>query len=319
VFIAGLAVGFFILLARPNPTVTTHQGVAPGDTVPLYYASKTEIPEGGSKIWYESLTVNIDSAQEIPPETAVTISFVRANAKSSQSCSPPAGNINTKRESGQFELSDTHDTHSISTKPLYFTSEATLSLNFTVTSPDDSMLSVYIVDSFGDYECLRTGSEDDCSLDNRKDFNMSSGVQESLSETFSVSSYYFIVLASDGAQSIAGNYEYEATTHFYNYTDYSDRDIISSCDVTQDKECTLGIGNNFDECALAFTSTSIGGVDFIPLKVVAHHRRFNIVSIIFLALFVASLTLVTIGFLSVLILTCVKRRSIYVRSGYSKL
>ena len=149
VFIAGLAVGFFILLARPNPTVTTHQGVAPGDTVPLYYASKTEIPEGGSKIWYESLTVNIDSAEEVPlpPETVVTVSFVRASAKSSLSCSPPADNINTKRESGKFELNSTHDTHSISVKPFYFTNEATLSLNFTVTSPDDSILSVYIVDN----------------------------------------------------------------------------------------------------------------------------------------------------------------------------
>ena len=47
---------------------------------------------------------------------------------------------------------------------------------------------------------LCTGSEDDCSLDNQKDFNASSGTQESLSETFSVSSYYFIVLASDDAQ-----------------------------------------------------------------------------------------------------------------------
>ena len=319
-FIAGLAVGFFILLARPNPTVTTHQGVAPGDTVPLYYASKTEIPEGGSKIWYESLTVDIDSAEEIPlpPETVVTVSFVRASAKSSLSCSPPPDNINTKRESGQFELDSTHDTHSISAKPFYFTNEATLSLNFTVTSQDDSILSVYIVDDFGDYECLRKGSEDECSLDNRKDFNVSSGTQESLSETFSVSSYYFIVLASDDAQSIAGSYEYEATTHFYNHTDYSEKSFVSSCDITQDKGCTLGIGN-FDECALAFTSTSISGVDFIPLKVVAHHPRFNVVSIVFLALFVASLTLVTIGFLSVLILTCSKRQSIYVRSGYSKL
>lgn len=317
-FIAGLAVGFFVLLARPNPTVTTHQGVAPGDTVPLYYASKTEIPEGGSKIWYESLTVNIDSAEEIPPETVVTVSFVRPSAKSSQSCSPPADNINTKRESGQLELNSTHNTHSISAKPFYFTSEATLSLNFTVTSPDDSMLSVYIVDDFGDYECLRTGSEEDCSIYTRKDFNVSSGIQESVSETFSISSYYFIVLASDDAQSIVGSYEYEATTHFYNYTDYSDNNIVSSCAVTQEKECTLGIGN-FDECALAFTSASINSVNFIPLKVVAHHRRFNIVSIVFLALFVASLTLVTIGFLSVLILTCLKRRSIYVRSGYSKL
>ena len=317
-FIAGLAIGFFILLARPNPTVTTHQGVAPGDTVPLYYASKTEIPEGGSKIWYESLTVNIDSAEKLPPETVVTVSFVRANyAKNTQACSPPAGNIDTKIESGQFELNSTHNTHSVSTKPFFFTSGATFSLNFTVTSPGDSMLSVYIVDDFGAYECLLKGSEDSCSPDNRKDFNVSSGVQESLNETFSISSYYFIVLASEDAQSLVGNYEYEATSQFYNYTDYSDR-VVSTCDVTQDKECTLGI-SNFEECALVYTSTAISGVDFIPLKVVAHHRRFNIISIVFLALFVASLTLVTTGFLSVLILTCLKRRSIYVRSGYSKL
>ena len=316
-FIAGLAIGFFILLSRPNPTVTTHQGVAPGDTVPLYYASKTEIPEGGSKIWYESLTVNIDSAEEIPPETAVTVSFVRANdAQNTEACSPPAGNIDTKTESDQFELNSTHNTHSVSTKPFFFTIGATFSLNFTVTSPDDSMLSVYIVDDFGDYECLLKGSEDSCS-DSRWDFNVSSGVQESLNKTFSISSYYFIVLASEDAQSLVGNYEYEATSQFYNYTDYSDR-VVSTCDVTQDKECTLGI-NNFEECALAYTSATISGVDFIPLKVVAHHRRFNIVSIVFLALFVASLTLVTIGFLSVLVLTCLKRRSIYVRSGYSKL
>lgn len=70
------AVGFFILLTRPNPTITTHQGVAPGDTVPLYYASKTEILEGGSKIWYESLTVNIDTTGEIPPETVVLVSLL---------------------------------------------------------------------------------------------------------------------------------------------------------------------------------------------------------------------------------------------------
>ena len=93
---------------------------------------------------------------------------------------------------------------------------------------------------------------------------------------------------------------------------------MSSCDITQAKECTLSIGN-FDECALAYTSVAVSGVDFIPLKVVAHHRRFNIVSIVFLALFVASLTLVTTGLLSVLIVTCLKRRSIYVRAGYSKL
>lgn len=54
----------------------------------------------------------------------------------------------------------------------------------------DSMLSVYIVDSFDDYECLR---EDSCSPHNQRDFNVSSGVQESLNETFSISSYYFIV------------------------------------------------------------------------------------------------------------------------------
>ena len=75
---------------------------------------------------------------------------------------------------------------------------------------------------------------------------------------------------------------------------------MSSCNVTQEKECTLAIGN-FDECALAYTSAVISGVDFIPLKVVAHHRRFNIIiSIVFLALFVASLTLVTTGLLTVL-------------------
>ena len=204
-FIAGLAVGFFILLARPNPTVTTHQGVAPGDTVPLYYASKTEIPEGGSKIWYESLTVNIDSAEDIPPETVVSVSFVRGNiAKNTQTCSPPAGNIDTKTESGQFELNSTHDTHSISAKPFYFTNGATLSLNFTVTSPDDSMLSVYIVDDFDDYECLRSGGEDSCSPENGREFNVSSGVQESLSETFSTSSYYFILLVSEDSQSLVG-------------------------------------------------------------------------------------------------------------------
>ena len=312
-FIAGLAVGFFILLARPNPTVTTHQGIVPGDTVPLYYASKTEIPEGGSKIWYESLTVDIDNRNEIPPETVVTVSFVRGYyAKSTQACSPPAGNVDTKRDSGQFKL---NNTHSISTKPFYFTSEATFSLNFTVTSAD-SMLSVYIVDDFNDYECLKDSEDiNSCSVYYQKDFNISSGVQESLSETFSISSYYFVVFASEDAQSPEIEYDYEATSHFYNYTDYTGG-MLSTCNVTQDKGCTLGIGN-FDECALAYTAVS--GVDFIPLKVIAHHRRFNIVSIVFLALFVASLTLVTTGLLSVLVVTCLKRRSIYVRSGYSKL
>ena len=308
-FIAGLAVGFFILLTHPNPTITTRQGVAPGDTVPLYYASKTEIPEGGSKIWYESLTVNIDATEEIPPETIVSVSFVKPNyAKNTQACSPPAGNINTTTGSAQFEL---NKTHSVSTKPFYFTNGATFSLSFTITSPEDSMLSVYIVDSFDDYECLREGS---CSPGDRTDFNVSGGVQESLNKTFSISSYYFIVLASDD-DTIQGSYMYEATSQFYNYTDYSDR-TVSSCNVTQEKECTLAIGN-FDECALAYTSAVISGVDFIPLEVVAHHRRFNIISIVFLALFVASLTLVTTGLLTVFIVTCFKHRSM--KSGYSKL
>ena len=132
------------------------------------------------------------------------------------------------------------------------------------------MLSVYIVDSFDDYECLREGS---CSPGNWRDFNVSSGVQESLNETFSISSYYFIVLASDD-DIIQESYTYEATSQFYNYSDHTY--TMSSCDVTQEKECTLAIGN-FDECALAYTSAVISGVDFIPLKsscspsVIQHH------------------------------------------------
>ena len=309
-FIAGLAVGFFILLTRPNPTVTTRQGIAPGDTVPLYYASKTEIPQGGSKIWYDSLTVGVDTAEELPPETVISVSFVKPNyARNAQACSPPAGNINTTMESATFEL---NNTLSVSTKPFYFTNGATFSLNFTLTSPSDSILSVYILDNFDDYDCLLEGS---CTPGNRKDFNVSSEVQHSLNETFSIPSYYFIVLASNDDTQIEGSYTYEAMSQFYNYTDYSDR-TVSSCNVTQEKECSLAIGN-FEECALVYTTASISGVDFIPLKVTAHHRQFNIISIVFLALFVASLTLVTTGLLTVLVVTCFKRRSM--KSGYSKL
>ena len=307
-FIAGLGIGFFILLTHPNPTVTTLQGVASGDTVPLYYASKTEIPQGGSKIWYESLTISIDNTEAVPSEMVVSVSFVKANyLKGAQPCSPPAGNDHTESRSFPLEL---NYTQSISTKPFYFTNGATFSLNFTITaSPNGSTLSVYVLDSFDDYECLRKRT---CSPDNPMNFEVSNGSQESLSKTISISSYYFIVFASD--DNIQGNCTYEATSQYYNYTDYSDR-IVSSCNVTQEKACTLSIGGNFDECAFAYTAT--GSTNFIPLKVVAHHRRFNVISIVFLALFVASLTLVTTGLLTVFIMTCFKRQSN--KSGYSKL
>ena len=288
------------------------QGVAPSDTVPLYYASKTEIPQGGSKTWYESLTISLDNTEATQPETVV--SLVKANyIRGAQPCSPPAGNIQTKPGRGGVTL-EPNSPKAISAKPFYFTSGATFSLNFTLTSPSSATLLIYILDSIEEYNCLRAKT---CSPHNPKSFNLSIGNQDSFSEPFSISSYYFVVLSSSENENITLTYSYEATSHYYNHTDYSDK-IQSTCTLNfaQGKTCTLNIIGNFDECALAYTVPD-ESVDFVSLKVVAHHRRFNYLSIVFLALFVASSTLVIACLVSVLVARCFQRRS--GKSGYSKL
>ena len=306
-FIAGLAVGFFILLSLPNPTVTTVQGVAYGDTVPLYYANQTEIPDGGSRIWYESLTVGLENGDI---DRTVSVFLAKGNnIKNVQSCAPPAGNVRMKSDNATLEL---NRTHSVLTKPVYLTKGATLSVNLTIDSaPVSAMLQLYVLNSIDKYDCIRDG---ECPpTGNVRRFNVSSGGQESFNETLSLSGYHFIHFSSD--EDLDLTYRYEATTQYYNYTDYSDR-TVSSCNITQGRSCTLKIIGNFAECAFAYT-TSPGDVDVVPLKVVAHHRRFNFISIVFLALLVASLGLVLACVMSVLVMYCFKRRSR--KSGYSKL
>ena len=300
--VAGLGLGFFILLSLPNPTVTTIQSVVPGDTVAVYYVSKTEIPQGGDRIWYESLTIGFDDSDAVLPGTSVLVFFTKAsyNSHGSEPCSPREDNVHTISTDGTIELNETNGV--ALTKPFYLTVGATLSLNFTISSsPEDAVLRVAILEDIEKYKCL---SDQMCSLDNPKSFNVSTGTQLSLSETVSVSSYYYVVFSS--TESIGLTYMYEATSHYYNHTDYSDR-ILVSCNITQGKACTLNIVGNYGECAFVYTAP--GDTDLILLNVVAHHRRFNIISIVFLALFVASLSLLVACVFSVVLLKCFERRN----------
>ena len=308
-FIAGLAVGFFILLSQPYPTITTKQGVVPGDTVPLYYASKSDIPGGGSRFWYESLTISLQNADVVPPNTSVLVFSVKGISTSGmQACSPLAGNTRTVANTVTLEL---NNTDSIFSKPFYFTVGATFSLDFSVDiASSGTTLLVYVLDNIGDYSCLRAQT---CTPDNPKSFNVSTGTQGFITETFSIASYYFIVFSSP--ETIRLTYSYEATTQFYNYTNYSDNNIIQFCTVTRENVCTLKIVGNYDECAYAYTAFS--DVDFVPLNVLANHRRLNVISMVFLAFFVASLTLLVICLLSVFVCHFYQRR--VRKSGYNRL
>ena len=300
-FIAGLGIGFFILLAQPNPTVATVQGVVPGDTVPLYYTRKTELPEGGSGIWYESLTV---MCQNCDAKASVLVFF--GNSNSGKPCLAPSANIHTESKTATSEV---NQTHIVLTEPFYLTIGATLSLNFTVhSSPSNVTLQVTVLDSINEYNCL---SDHSCSVYNPKSYTVSPGTQKSFNQDISISSYYYIVFSS--TKNISFSYTYEITSHYYNYTDYSDR--IQSCTVPEVKACTLNIVGNNGECAFAYSAAS--DIDLIFMKVVAHHRRFNIISIVFLALFVASLSLLFACLLSVFVLQCLKRYNN--KSGYRKL
>lgn len=276
--------------------------------MPLYYASKADIPEGGSRFWYESLTISLENAFEDPPDTSVVVFSVRGISTSGmQACSPPTGNNWADAKTVTLDL---NNTYSIFPKPVYFTVGATFSLNFTVdSSPSDTTLLLYILDNIDDYTCLR---EQKCSPANPKSFDVSTGTQKSVSKTFSISSYYFVVFSSP--ENIRLTYSYQANTQFYNHTDYTDN-TIQSCTVTQEQVCTLNIVGDYDECAYAYAAFS--DVDFITLKVVANHRQLNVISMVFLAFFVASLILLVVCLLSVFVCYCYQRR--VRKSGYNRI
>ena len=272
VLIFVLLFGFGALSYVPYPTATTVQGVLQGDTVPVYFSSKSDIPNGPNTFWYKSVSTRVNSTDEL--NTSVSFIFV----KGSDACMP----LHVKTESFESSNITLSPSDVLALKNASFLPIAsTIDLNIDIFESSSAQIELYVVDNQADFKCFIERRQNDCNY--AKVYSLEPNTN-AIEFHPSFSSYYYFVISIQGEVTVTFSYSYTSNFSYYNISDYSSDDAYQTCiiepGVSSSNICEFEVANRRG-CLIVSSPTPENGAEsgFIELDVHVMHEKFTIPSV----------------------------------------
>lgn len=272
VIVAGVSfVPFVALHYYPYPTTTSIQSVLQNDTIPLYFATKTDLPPSYDTYWYEYAVVRMSTDPGNEPDIPVEVFYIEGQS----ACSPLANNTAVQHvDSADIPISPEDPVTDVFVNK-YLTSGSNMLINITTISDIESeteTLNVYVINNKNDYDCFRKGGGVNCESLEHFTFPLQNGTFDTLNYTFPQSSYYFLILTSTAPATV--QFSYELSYQFYNFADYAP---TSSCSIDDQDQCKFFL-NDTRGCLFAHSPLLSEDPSFADLSVTVVHKVFTLPS-----------------------------------------